>query len=118
MSEGLKTFIDANILFYINDFRRYAVDEWLEQLYDTIYIHKEVLEELKLGKVKNFYQDKLEHSLQWELFDPEDEDCLTEDQFDIYMEIFNQIRMQFKDFQEEREEKNTTDGGDIAILAG
>lgn len=73
---------------------------------------------MKLGKVKNFYQAKLKHSQIWELFDPEDEDCLTENQFDIYMEIFNQIRMQFKEFQEEREEKNTTDGGDIAILAG
>ncbi|MBM7710041.1 PIN domain-containing protein [Enterococcus lemanii] len=118
MSEGLKTFIDANILFYMNDFRKYAVDEWLEQLYDTIYIHKEVLEELKLENVKKFYQDKLENSRKWELFNPEDEDCLTEDQYDIYMEIFNQIRIQFKEFQEEREEKNTTDSGDIAILAG
>lgn len=45
MSDGLKTFIDANILFFISDFRKYAVDEWLEQLYNTIYIHKEVLED-------------------------------------------------------------------------
>ena len=118
MDEKIYTFIDANILIYIYEFKKFAVDEWLEELYGAIFIHKEVMSELILVEMKEYYQDKIEKSLTWKLFDPEDEQQLTEEEYDIYQSIFEDIREKFTQFQNGRSYKSTTDSGDIAILAG
>lgn len=48
-----KTFIDTNILLFMKIFDKYPVDEWLEALYDTIYVHKDIVEELKSEATRN-----------------------------------------------------------------
>ena len=76
------------------------------------------MSELVIGDMLGYYQNKIENSLIWRLFDPEDEQQLTEEEYDIYQEIFEDVREQFTQFQHERTHKSTTDSGDIAILAG
>ena len=80
MNENNYTFIDANILIYIYEFKKFSVDEWLENLYGTIFIHKEVMNELIISDMKEHYLDKIEKSLIWQLLDPEDEQQLTEEE--------------------------------------
>ena len=118
MNENNYTFIDANILIYIYEFKKFSVDEWLENLYGTIFIHKEVMNELIISDMKEHYLDKIGKSLIWQLFDPEDEQQLTEEEYDIYQGVFEDIREKFAQFRNERSYKSTTDSGDIAILAG
>lgn len=118
MSDGISTFIDANILIYIVEYKKDAVDKWFEQLYDFIYIHKDVLDELRTKGVRDFFQTKITDSDQWILFDPEDERSLTEEDYNLYEGFYNETRKQFGVYQEGRDYKSTTDKGDIAILAG
>ncbi|HIZ52466.1 MAG TPA: hypothetical protein IAA20_00790 [Candidatus Enterococcus avicola] len=113
-----KTFIDTNILLFMKSFDKYPVDEWLEALYDTIYVHKDIVEELKSEATRNFIQNKISISKIWKLFNPEDEEFLSEEDYHIYEAIYNQNRIYFNEYQKTRKHKATSDLGDIAILSG
>lgn len=47
-----KVFIDSNMLMFAADFKQDNVFDWMDQLYEEIYIHKEVLNELLLSDVR------------------------------------------------------------------
>lgn len=113
-----QTFIDTNILLFMCEFKKYQVDHWLEQLYDTIYIHKDIMDEIQSESVKEFMQAKIEVSKTWQLFDPDNEQLLTEIEYAIYDAIYEQYRQYFSEYQEKRKNKMTSDLGDIGILAG
>lgn len=118
MTRGHRTFIDTNILLFMCNFEKYQVDKWLEQLYDIIYIHKDIMDEIQLDSVRQIIQTKIKMSETWQLFDPDDEQILTEEDYIIYHAIYDQYRQYFSEYQEKRINKMTSDLGDIGILTG
>jgi len=117
-----KSFIDANIIIHANVFERADVFQWINDLYEEIYIHIEVLNELKVPSVKNKVQKFIE-SGQWKLFDPEEETCITTDAlYDLYLEYVRDIQEAFRRLDEKkvsqgRPLKNTNDLGEMHSLA-
>lgn len=47
-----KVFIDANMIIHAGSFQKTDVFQWLNQLYEEIYIHIEVLNELQVASVR------------------------------------------------------------------
>lgn len=78
-----KVFIDSNMLIFAADFKKENILEWMDSLYDEIYLHIDVYEELLTSsirkKVETFAREK-----QWVIFDPFDTNFLTKPQQDIY----------------------------------
>ena len=116
-----KAFIDANIIIHAESFKKADVFQWIHDLYEEIYIHKTVLNELKLPsayeKVKGFITEG-----KWVLFDPEDEEKVTDEMYDLYESYMDDMREAFhqleqKKISESRELKNTNDLGEIHSLA-
>ncbi|MDT3425206.1 putative nucleic acid-binding protein [Paenibacillus forsythiae] len=68
-SRSGKVFIDANIINFAVTYRKSDVLNWLEELYDTIYIHSEVLDELLIESNKQIVRERIENG-KWTLFDP------------------------------------------------
>lgn len=116
-----KVFIDANIIIYAESFEKTDVFLWINDLYEDIYIHKTVLDELKLSstrkKINGFITEK-----RWILFDPEDEETLSDALYDLYDAYVDNIHESFrqlnaKKIAESRELKYTNDFGEIHSLA-
>lgn len=47
-----KVFIDANIINFAVTYQKSDILGWLDELYDTLYIHSEVLAEILIGSNK------------------------------------------------------------------
>lgn len=116
-----KVFIDANIIIYAESFEKTDVFLWINDLYEDIYIHKTVLDELKLSstrkKINGFITEK-----RWILFDPEDEETLSDALYDLYDAYVDNIHESFRQLNakkivESRELKYTNDLGEIHSLA-
>lgn len=116
-----KVFIDANIIIYAESFEKTDVFLWINNLYEEIYIHKTVLDELKLlsirEKINGFINEK-----RWLLFDPEDEDTLSDNLYDLYDAYVDDIHESFRQLDEKklaesREPKHTNNLGEIHSLA-
>ncbi|WP_322905320.1 hypothetical protein [Paenibacillus campi] len=96
--------------------------QWINNLYEEIYIHIEVLKELQVASVKK----KVEHFIdsgQWMLFDPQEETYVpTEELYDLYLIYLRDIREAFAQLDVKKELqgrplKNTNDLGEIHSLA-
>lgn len=116
-----KVFIDANIIIYAESFEKTDVFVWINNLYEEIYIHKTVLDELKLSSVKEKIMGFITGK-RWLLFDPEDEDILSDDMYDLYDAYVDNIHESFRQLDEKkiaesRKLKNTNDLGEIHSLA-
>lgn len=48
-----KVFIDSNMIIFAADFQQADVFEWINKLYNNVYIHKDVYNELLFPSVKN-----------------------------------------------------------------
>jgi predicted nucleic acid-binding protein len=62
-----KVFVDANILIHAATFRSADVFSWIDSLYDDIYIHQEVLDELLISDVRKKVQGYIDEG-KWKLF--------------------------------------------------
>ncbi|UJF33926.1 PIN domain-containing protein [Paenibacillus hexagrammi] len=62
-----KVFVDANILIHAATFKSADVFSWIDSLYEDIYIHQEVLDELLVSDVRKKVQGYLDQGT-WELF--------------------------------------------------
>lgn len=117
-----KAFIDANVIIHANVFERADVFQWINDLYEEIYIHIEVLNELKVSSVKKKVIQFVE-SGQWRLFDPEEETYIpTEEMYDLYIKYVRDIQDAFRQLDEKKVKqgrplKNTNDLGEIYSLA-
>ena len=67
-----KAFIDANIIIHVGSFQKTDVFQWINQLYEEIYIHIEVLKELQIPSIRKKAEEFIT-SGQWILFDPQEE---------------------------------------------
>ena len=118
---GGKVFVDANILVYADAYQADDVFHWIHQLYDQVYIHKMVLDELLQSRVRQKVQSYLD-SNQWHLFDPDDENHLCNELYEIYEVYVQQITAAFRklDFKKQttgRRLKGTNDLGEIHCLS-
>lgn len=77
-----KVFVDANIIIHAATFKSADVFSWINSLYEDIYIHQEVLDELLVSDVRNRVKSYIDQG-KWKLFDPDDEKALTEDDYAI-----------------------------------
>lgn len=117
-----KVFIDANMIIHAGSFQKTDVFQWLNQLYEEIYIHIEVLNELQVASVRK-KADEFIASGQWILFDPQAETLIpTEELYDLYVIYLRGMREAFyqldvKKEAEGRRLKNTNDLGEIHSLA-
>lgn len=116
-----KVFIDANIIIHAESFHKTDVFLWIHKLYEDIYIHKTVLNELELPSVREKINGFIAEG-KWILFDPEDEEVVTDGMYDLYESYVDDMRDAFrqldeKKITEERTPKNTNDLGEIHSLA-
>lgn len=121
MKRSGRAFIDANIVIHAESFQKADVFWWIHDLYEEIYIHKTVLDELRTGaargKVEQFIAEE-----KWVLFDPEDEQTVPDEMYNLYESFVKEMRDAFhqldeKKIYEGRYLKNTNDLGEIHSLA-
>ncbi|MFJ7982190.1 hypothetical protein ACIQ1D_18170 [Lysinibacillus xylanilyticus] len=115
-----KTVIDANILIIATNYNISNVFRWMDLLYEEVFITKAVYDELLLSEVKKNVDAKLQDG--WTLFDPDDENTLSDDEYDIYNSYFKDLKQLFvildeKKQREGRPLKHTNDLGEMHSLA-
>lgn len=111
-----RVFIDTNMLFFAMQYKKEDVFTWFNALYENIWIHVEVLNELLTGKNRVLQEINQGN---WHLYDP---NTLPHDEYIIYKAEINQIRDAFRRMNERREHnggrvKQTLDTGEISTLA-
>lgn len=116
-----KVFIDANILIHAASYQSADVFQWINELYEEIYIHKMVLDELRISSVRQKVESYIEQGA-WNMFDPDDEETLSDDLFAIYEGYVRDMRQAFEDLnqkkiREDRPLKHTNDLGEMHCLA-
>jgi hypothetical protein len=97
------------------------VFSWIDSLYEEIYIHQEVLEELLISDVRKIVEGYIAQG-QWNLFNPDDENVMTDDKYAIYDSYLIDMHQAFVDLdkkkiKENRPLKHTNDLGEIHSLA-
>ncbi|MBT2281427.1 hypothetical protein J7E51_26590 [Priestia megaterium] len=121
MKEGKrlgKVFIDTNIINYAIGFRDADIFAWIKEIYETIYIHQSVLDELVVNKhIAQKYIDQKD----WLLFNPTGD--LTPEEFGVYSLHVGRVTTGFVNLDEKKKKdgrpiKNTTNIGEIDSLAG
>ena len=70
-----KVFIDTNILLHADVYQDDNIFEWIDALYEEIYIHQMVLKEL-LSTSAQLKVTKYIDNGRWKLFNLDDENCL------------------------------------------
>lgn len=96
-----KVFIDANIIIYAESFKKTDVFLWINNLYEEIYIHKTVLDEVKLSSAREKIDSFINRN-RWILFDPEDESSLSDDMYDLYGSYVDYIHESFRQLDEKK----------------
>lgn len=116
-----KVFVDANILIHAATFKSADVFSWIDSLYEDIYVHQEVLDELLISDVKQRVQGYIDFG-RWKLFNPDDEQTLTDEEYALYESYLKDMHSAFRELNEKkiregRPLKNTNDLGEIHSLA-
>lgn len=119
MRRSGKVFIDTNIINLAIVYKRRNVITWINSLYEEIYIHISVMDELLTNKA---YAEEQIENRNWILFDPDDENNLSDEEFIIYESYRENVRDGFRRLNEKkknqgREIKNTSNIGEIDSLA-
>lgn len=116
-----KVFIDTNILLHADVYQDDNIFEWIDALYEEIYIHQMVLKEL-LSTSAQLKVTKYIDNGRWKLFNPDDENCLSDELYIIYEEYVRYITEAFRALNRKKEQqgrllKGTNDLGEIHCLA-
>ncbi|PRO66452.1 type II toxin-antitoxin system VapC family toxin [Alkalicoccus urumqiensis] len=114
-------FIDANVLIEAAAYSQENVLEWLSNLYEAVYIHQQVLEELQLSSVRKRVKTYISQG-KWKLFDPEDEAVLSDADYAVYDSYVKDIREAFRRLDRKKEAegrriKHTNDLGEMHCIA-
>lgn len=114
-------FIDANMINYAAAYQRDDVFLWMNDLYEEIYVHRAVWDELLVSSVRTKIEAMLRQE-KWTLFDPENEQVLSDDLYDLYESFVKDVREAFRQLNRKKEAtgrltKNTHDFGEIHSLA-
>lgn len=115
-----KVFFDSNMLIFAVDFQKNNILEWMNLLYDDIYIHIEVYNELLTSSIKKTVRSFINEK-QWTLFDPSDSSYLTKAEQEIYRNRLADVtesfqRMNLNRLKEGRPFKTVSNFGEIATI--
>ena len=98
-----KVFIDANIIIHAGSFQKADVFQWVNLLYEEIYIHIEVVKELQVPSIRKKAEEFVANG-QWILFDPQEETLIpTEDLYDLYLVYLAEMREAFHQLDVKKE---------------
>ncbi|OCS92668.1 PIN domain-containing protein [Caryophanon latum] len=116
-----KVFVDTNILLQADWYQHDSIFEWIDALYEEVYIHQMVLDELLSVSARNKVTQYIDDG-RWHLFNPDDENCLSDDLYDIYEGYVHQMKQAFRQLDQKKMEqgrrlKGTNDLGEIHCLA-
>lgn len=116
-----KVFVDTNILLHADMYHHDNIFDWIDELYEEVYIHQMVLEEILSANAKKKVTQYIDEG-RWHLFDPDDENCLSDELYAIYEGYVHQIREAFRQLDQKkmkqgRRLKGTNDLGEIHCLA-
>lgn len=116
-----KVFVDTNILLYADMYKHDNIFEWIDSLYEEVYIHQMVLNEILGVSAKKKVTEYIDDG-RWHLFNPDDENCLSDDLHAIYEGYVHQIKRAFRQLDQKKVEqgrriKGTNDLGEIHCLA-
>lgn len=117
----MAVFVDANILIYCAKFRKSNSFAWLNDLYQTVYIHQMVLDEVVENESRSIIESAIE-SFHWKIFDPDDELELSYEEYKIYEFHLETIKRAFQNLDKKKEVdgrqlKGTNDLGEMHSLA-
>ncbi|MEH6941856.1 hypothetical protein [Bacillus sp. JJ722] len=116
-----KVFIDTNMIKYAHVVEKVDMFDWLQKVYESIYIHKEVLDEL-YGTEAYTVASHLVADGTWELFNPDDANCLDMVQKLLYDEQLKLVEDAFRELSRRKKAdgktvKTTNNTGEIHSLA-
>lgn len=116
-----KVFIDSNMIIFAADFQQANVFDWINELYQNVYIHKEVYNELLFPSVKNTI-DGLIAGGKWSLFDPKSVTSLSPIEQEIYQQRLTDVkdafhRMNLQRIAAGKRPKTVSNLGEIATIA-
>lgn len=116
-----KVFVDSNMIIFAADFQQANVFDWINELYQNVYIHKEVYNELLFPSVKNTV-DGLIASGKWSLFDPKSATSLSPIEQEIYQQRLTDVkdafhRMNLQRIATGKRPKTVSNLGEIATIA-
>ncbi|MGN7410610.1 hypothetical protein [Sporosarcina sp. SAFN-010] len=106
-------FIDANIIFYIEQLK--SKDDFLtiiEQVYESVYIHEEVYQELSIAGQK-FVDEKCQAN-KWVLFEPLQ---VFKDTYEDYRLMLSEVQSTLIEVDTRRGKAGSAGTGEIASLA-
>lgn len=92
---GGKVFVDTNILFHADAYDLENVLEWIHSLYEEVYIHQMVLDEMLRESARQKVQQYIDAG-QWHLFDPDDENCLSDELYEVYESYVDEMKQAFR----------------------
>lgn len=112
-----RVLIDANIINYAIAFQKDDAFDWINKLYEKVYIHQTVLEELMLNKG---IAEKYISEDSWILFNPKND--LSDDELAIYEMYIDMVDDGFKRLYEKKKAegktvKNKSNIGEIESIA-
>jgi len=116
-----KVFVDTNILLHADAYQHDNIFDWIDALYEEVYIHQMVLDEILSASARKKVTQYIDEG-RWYLFNPDDENCLSDDLYDIYEGYVHQIKQAFRQLDQKkvtqgRRLKGTNDLGEIHCLA-
>lgn len=97
-----KVIVDTNLLMNALDFKKSDVFDWIDEVYEEIYINIEVLNEFRIETEKEGILAQI-NQRNWKLFDHKDSTCLTDNQRVLYWTYVSNVRKGFKKLQEKKE---------------
>lgn len=116
-----KVFVDTNILLHADMYQHDTIFDWIDALYEEVYIHQMVLDEILSASARKKVSQYIDDG-RWKLFNPDDEHCLSDDLYAIYECYVHQIKQAFRKLDQKKVEqgrhlKGTNDLGEIHCLA-
>lgn len=116
-----KVFVDTNILLHADMYQHDNIFDWIDALYEEVYIHQMVLDEILSARARKKVTQYIDDG-RWRLFNPDDENCLSDDLYVIYEGYVKQIKQAFRALDQKkvtqgRRLKGTNDLGEIHCLA-
>jgi hypothetical protein len=116
-----KVIVDTNLLMSALDFRKCDVYDWIDGVYEDIYVHIEVVNEFKVETEKKEILEQIQKR-NWNLFDHNDKSCLPDNQKTLYRMYVDSVRKGFENLKEKKQTqgkvpKTSNNLGEIHSLA-
>lgn len=97
-----KVIVDTNLLMQALDYRKYDVFDWIDHVYENIYVHIEVVNEFKIESERKSILGVIKDR-GWILFDHNDQNSLPEEHKSLYWNYVNEVRVGFENLKAKKE---------------